>query len=63
MYGDLQFKDKTVATPSYLYNENPYTGKTACLYWDGSQTGSCNDSLWVVSLNIHLSMLLCPSPF
>ena len=26
-------KDKTVVKPSYLYNKNPYTDKTASLYW------------------------------
>ena len=35
MYGDSQVKDKTVARPSYLQHEDPYTGKTASLYWDG----------------------------
>ena len=23
-----------IVRPSYLYNENPYTGKTTSLYWD-----------------------------
>ena len=32
--GDSQVKDKTVVGPSYLYNGNPYTGKTISLYWD-----------------------------
>ena len=26
--------------PSYLYNGNPYTGKTAFLYWIGPQAGA-----------------------
>ena len=33
-YGDTHIKDKTVARPSYLYNCDPYTGKTTSLYWD-----------------------------
>ena len=33
-YGS-HIKDKTVAKPTYLYNGDPYTGKTASLYWDG----------------------------
>ena len=32
-YGDFHYKDKTVMRPSYLYNDNPYTGKTTSLYW------------------------------
>ena len=38
-YGDFHYKDKTVVKPSYLYNGNPYIGKTAVtsLYWDGPQ--------------------------
>ena len=34
-YGDSHVKDKTVARPSYLQHGDPYTGKTASLYWDG----------------------------
>ena len=37
IYGDFYYKDKTVMRPSYLYNGNPYTGKTAYLYWDNPQ--------------------------
>ena len=33
-YGDFHYKDKAVVRPSYIYNGNPYTGKTASLYWD-----------------------------
>ena len=33
-YGDFHYKDKTVLRPSYLYDGNPYTGKTIYLYWD-----------------------------
>ena len=29
---------ETVVRPSYLYNENPYTGKTASLYWNDRQS-------------------------
>ena len=35
MYGDFHYKDKTDVRQSYLYNGNPYTGKTTSLYWDG----------------------------
>ena len=35
MYGDFHYKDMTVVRPSYLYNGNPYIGKTASLYWEG----------------------------
>ena len=31
-YEDLQYEDKTVIRPSYLYNGNPYSGKTASYY-------------------------------
>ena len=30
-YGDLHYKHKTVVRPSYLYDTNPYIGKTASL--------------------------------
>ena len=30
----FHYKDKMVMKPSYLYNGNPYTGKTASLNWD-----------------------------
>ena len=33
-YGDFYCQDKTVASPSYLYNGDYYTGKTTSLYWD-----------------------------
>ena len=29
LYEDFRYKDKTVVRPSYLYNGNAYTGKTA----------------------------------
>ena len=31
-YGDSHYKDETFMRPSYLYNGNPYTGKTTSLY-------------------------------
>ena len=34
-YWHFHYKDKTVVRPSYLYNKNPYNGKTTSLYWDG----------------------------
>ena len=47
-------EDKTVTRPSYLYNGNPYTGKTTSLYWNGpwSQWADeisqdvCKNHLW-----------------
>ena len=30
---DLHYKDKTAVRPSYLYNGNPYTGKTVASNW------------------------------
>ena len=33
--------------PSYLYNGNPYTGKTASLYWDGRQVDTGSTTLQV----------------
>ena len=30
IYRNSYYKDKTVLRTSYLYNGNPYTGKTAC---------------------------------
>ena len=33
-YGDSHYEDKRVSRPSFLYNGNPYTGKTGSLYWD-----------------------------
>ena len=33
IYGEFNYKDKTVLITSYLYNDNPYTGETASLYW------------------------------
>ena len=35
-YKNSHYKDKTVPTPSHLYNENSYTGNTSSLYWIGS---------------------------
>ena len=35
-YGDFHYKYKTVVRPSYSYNGNPYTGKTASFYWDAT---------------------------
>ena len=32
MYGDSHYKDKMVVKQFYLYNGNPYTGKTVSLY-------------------------------
>ena len=34
-YGGSHFEEKTVVRPSFLYDENSYTGKTASLYIDG----------------------------
>ena len=34
LYGDSYNKDKTVVRLSYLYHGNPYTGKSASLYWN-----------------------------
>ena len=34
MYEDFHYKDEIDVRPSYLYDGNPYTGKTASLYWD-----------------------------
>ena len=36
IYGEFNYKDKTVLIPSYLYNDNPYTGETASLYWSAT---------------------------
>ena len=36
VYGDSHVKDKTVARPSYFYHGDPYTGKAASSYWDGT---------------------------
>ena len=33
-FANYHCKDNTAARPSYLYNGNPYTGKTASFYWD-----------------------------
>ena len=35
-YGDFHHNDETITRPCYLYNLNPYTGKRASLYWDGT---------------------------
>ena len=32
---EYHVKDKMATRPSYLYNGNPYTGKTASSYWEG----------------------------
>ena len=32
-YVDYCYKDKTVMTPSYLYNYNLHTGMTSSTYW------------------------------
>ena len=45
----LHYKDWTVVRPSYLYNGNSYTSKTASLYWDGSQV-SCKSVRWYPTL-------------
>ena len=34
--GYADYKEKMVVRPSYLYNGNSYTGKTASLYQDGT---------------------------
>ena len=34
MCRDSNYKEKTVSWPSYLYNRNAYTDKTAYLFWD-----------------------------
>ena len=39
--GDSHVKDKTVLRQSYLLHEEPYTGKTASLYWDGPLVAIC----------------------
>ena len=33
-YGKSYHKDQMVVRHSHLFNRNPYTGKTASLYWD-----------------------------
>ena len=43
-YGDSHVTDKTVARPSYLQHEDPYTGKTISLYWDGPWSGQQKSS-------------------
>ena len=35
---DFHSNDRIVVRPSYLYDENSYTGKTTSLYWDGPQS-------------------------
>ena len=35
-YRDSHDKDKTVVRPSYLYDEDHYTHKTASLYWNSA---------------------------
>ena len=37
MYMEFQYKHNTLVKPSYLYNENPFTGKMASFYWNGYQ--------------------------
>ena len=37
-YGDSHVKDKTVMRPSYSLHGDPYTGKTASLYWNSPST-------------------------
>ena len=51
MYGYFHYKDKTVVVvrPSYLYDWNSYTGKTASLYWDKCRVldyFSINEDRW-----------------
>ena len=41
-YGHFRFKDETVVKPSYLYNGNFYTDKTASLHWDGALFSKCS---------------------
>ena len=53
-YGDSHDKDKTVVRPSYLYHEDPYTGKIAFWYWDG---GSHSISLTHCGLNKKVDIL------
>ena len=45
---DCHDNDKTVVRPSYLYHGDPYTGKTASLYWNTLQVISIyvNDKLF-----------------
>ena len=58
-YGNFHDKDKTVMRLVYLYNGNPYTGKTTSLYWDGPQNPSylhgqlCQ---WLISITIYCSL-------
>ena len=37
VYRNSHHKHRMVMRPSYLYNGNPYTGKTASLYWNDPQ--------------------------
>ena len=38
--GELHYKDKMVARSFFIYNGDPYIGKTTSLYWDGPQKDS-----------------------
>ena len=51
-YGNSHCKDKAVVRPFHLYNGNPYTGKTASLFWDGSQE-SCWHSIIVLQEKVR----------
>ena len=41
-YGGPHVKDKNVTRQSYLWHEDPYTGKMASLYWETLQVGWFN---------------------
>ena len=44
-YRDSYYKVEMVVRPSYLYDGNPYTGKTVSLYWDALRR-----HLWCVNI-------------
>ena len=49
----FHYKDKLVMRPSCFYNGNPYPGKTASLYWDGSHVAGCSTvrEIWDMASN------------
>ena len=51
MYEIFHCKEKTAVRPSYLYNGNSYTDKTASFYWDGTPDGQ--HMVWLLQISYY----------
>ena len=62
-YGYSHVQDKTIGRPSYLEHEDPYTGKTTTLYWDGPQVAPTTvkqpSEIWITSTGTRPHHRMC----